>query len=215
MARPVQSTQHSHGIVAHQGVNAHQGEVLLNSLRNQQPIKRVFMRHGQEQPTFLIHNPAMNLRQSQREIQLAQFHLDLDLPQVDHAADNPMVWISDATGGSGGEAGRFCQPPDQHTRIEKKAGATQGIRNSSARGASKSAWVCILPIRPPGCLGAETDRAAESCIAASSAPTSLRCSGDRRSSCCCKDGLIEVMRKPVGAKGHSRWVEPAFPQEMR
>lgn len=173
MARPIQSTQHSHRVVAHQGVNAHQGEVPLNSLSDQQSIKRVFMRHGQfiqasdmrplhgqEQPTFLIHNPAMNLRQ-------------------------------------------------------KKAGATQGIRNSSARGASKSAWVCILPIRPPGCRGAETDRAAESCIAASSAPTSLRWSGDRRSSCCCRDGLIEVMRKPVGADGHSSWVEPAFPQEVR
>lgn len=140
----------THRVVAHQGINAHQGEILLNSLGDQQPIKRVFMRrrqlikspdvrsvHRQQQPPFLFDHPAMNP------------------PEIDHAAADLIPGISDATGGCGGQTGGFRQPPDQHTRVEKKTGATQGIRNSSARGASKSAWVCIFPSRPPGCRGAE------------------------------------------------------------
>ncbi|QVL53362.1 MAG: hypothetical protein KFB97_02925 [Cyanobium sp. M30B3] len=82
---------------------------------------------------------------------------------------------------------------DQHTRIEKKAGTAQGIRNSSAQGASNSAWVCIFPSSPPGCRGAEAVRETDDCMAASSAPTWQCSSGDRRSSCCCRDGLMEVM----------------------
>jgi hypothetical protein len=228
MARPIKSTQHGHRVVVHQGINAHQGEALLNSLRNQQAIERVFVRrrqliqssdmgplHRQQRPTFLLHNPAMNLRKRQLEIQLAQFHLDLDLPEVDDTATDLVFRVSDAACSSGRKAGWLCQPPDQHTGIEKEAVAAQGIRNSSARGASKSAWVCILPSRPPGCRGAETDRAAESCIAANSAPTSLRCSGDRRCSWCCKDGLIEVIRKPADANNNLRWIGRACPQEVR
>lgn len=222
MARPFRSTQHSHRVVAHQGINAHQGEVLLNSLGDQQAIKRVFMRrrqliepsdvrpmHRQQQPPFLIHNPAMNLRQGKLKIQLAQFHLDLDLPEIDHAAADLIPRISDAIGGCGGQARGFRQPPDQHTRIEKKAGTAQGIRNSSAKGASKSAWVCIFPSRPPGWRGAEAARETESCMAASNAPTWLRSSGDRRSSWCCRDGLMEVMANRRHACVNPRWVEHA------
>ncbi len=228
MVRRFQSTQHSHRVVAHQGIDAHQGEVLLNSLGDQQAIKRVFMRrrqliqspdvwplHGQKQPPFLFNHPAMNLRQRQLKIQLAQLHLDLDLPEVDHAAADLMGRISDAACGLGGQAGRFSQPPDQHTRIEKKPGAAQGIRNSSARGASKSAWVCILPSRPPGCRGAEVVGEAESCMAANRAPTWLRCSGERFSSWCCSDWLMEVMANCRNAFPDPRRVEPASPQEVR
>ena len=224
MARRFQSTQHRHRVVAHQGINAHQSEVLLNSLGDQQTIKRVFVRrrqliqspdvwplHGQQQPTFLFNDPAMNLWQRQVEIQLAQLHFDLDLPEVDHAAADLMVRICDAAESSGGQAGGFSQPPDQHTRIEKKPGAAQGIRNFSAREASKSAWVCILPSRPPGCRGAEAVGEVESCMAANRAPTWLRCSGDRRSSCCCSDGLMEVMANRRNATFDPRWVEPASP----
>lgn len=227
MVRQIQSTQHSHGVVVHQGINAHQGEVVLNSLSDQQAIERVFVRRGQliqssnmrplhrqQRPTFLLHNPTMNLCKRQIEIQLSQLHLDLDLPEVDDAAADLMSRISDAIGGCGGEARRFGQPPDQHTGIEKEAVAAQGIRNSSAKGASKSAWVRILPSRPPGCRGAETDRAAASCIAASSAPTSLRWSGDSRSSWCCREGLIEVIRKPADSN-NLRWIGPACAQEVR
>lgn len=228
MARPVKSTHHSHRVVAHQGIDAHQGEVLLNSLGDQQAIKRVFMRcrqliqspdmwplHGQQQPPFLFNHPAMNLRQRQLKIQLAQLRLDLDLPEVDHAAADLMRRISDAACGLGGQAGGFRQPPDQHTRIEKKPGAAQGIRNSSARGASKSAWVCIVPSRPPGCRGAEAFAEAESCMAVNRAPTWLRCSGERFSSCCCSDGLMEVMANRRNASLDPRWVEPASLQEVR
>lgn len=228
MARPVKSTHHSHGVVAHEGIDAHQGEVLLNSLGDQQAIKRVFMRrrqliqssdvrplHRQQQPPFLFNHPAMNLRQRQLKIQLAQLRLDLDLPEVDNAAADLMVRISDAACGRSGQTGGFRQPPDQHTRIEKKLGATQGIRNSSARGASKSAWVCIVPSRPPGCRGAEAVGEAESCMAANRAPTWLRCSGDRRSSCCCSDGLMEVMASCRNALLDPRRVEPASLQEVR
>ena len=228
MVRRFQSTQHSHRVVAHQGINAHQGEVLLNSLGDQQAIKRVFVRrrqliqspdvgppHRQEQPTFLVDHPAMNLRQWQVEIQLAQLRLDLDLPEVDHAAADLMVRISDAACGRSGQAGGFRQPPDQHTRIEKKPGATQGIRNSSARGASKSAWVCILPSRPPGCRGAEAVGEAESCMAANRAPTWLRCSGERRSNWCCSDWLREVMANRRNALFNPRRAEPACFQEVR
>lgn len=49
MTGQIQSTQHSHGVVVHQRINAHQRETLLNSLRDQH--------------------------------QLAQLHLDLDLPE--------------------------------------------------------------------------------------------------------------------------------------
>ena len=93
MASPIQSTQHFHRVVAHQRINAHQGEALLSSLSNQQPIKRVSMRHGQ-----LINSP---------------------------------------------DVGPF----------EKKAGATRGIRNSSARciGSSGTSWH-QLP-RSAGVLG--------------------------------------------------------------
>lgn len=228
MARPVKSTHHSHRVVAHQGIDAHQGEVLLNSLGDQQAIKRVFMRrrqliqspdvwpvHGQQQPPFLFNHPAMNLRQRQLKIQLAQLHLDLDLPEVDHAAEDLMVRISDAACGLGGQAGGFSQPPDQDTRIEKEPGAAQGIRNSSARGASKSAWVCIFPSRPPGCRGAEAVGKAESCMAANRTPTWLRCSGERFSSCCCSDRLMEVMANRRNALLNPRRVEPASPQEVR
>jgi len=52
MASPIKSTQHCHRVVPHQGINAHQGEALLSSLSNQQPIKRVSLRHGQ-----LINSP--------------------------------------------------------------------------------------------------------------------------------------------------------------
>lgn len=206
MARRLQSTQYSHRVVAHQGINANECEILLNSLGDQQAIKWVFMRqwqliqspdvrpvHRQQHPTFLIHNPAMNLRQRQLEIQLAQFHLDLDLPEIDHAAADLIPRISDAIDGCGGQARGFCQPPDQHTRIEKKAGTAQGIRNSSAKGASKSAWVCIFPSSPPGCRGAEAARETDDCIAVSSAPTWLRSSADRLSNWCCSDGLMDVM----------------------
>lgn len=205
MARPVKSPHHSHRVVAHQGIDAHQGEVLLNSLGDQQAIKRVFMRcrqliqspdmwplHGQQQPPFLFNHPAMNLRQRQLKIQLAQLRLDLDLPEVDHAAADLMVRISDAACGPG----------------------AQGIRNSSARGASKSAWVCIVPSRPPGCRGAEAFAEAESCMAVNRAPTWLRCSGDRRSSWCCKDGLIDVMANRTNALLDPRRVEPASLQEV-
>jgi hypothetical protein len=228
MARGFRSTQNSHGVVAHQGINAHQGEVLLNSLSDQQAIKRVFVRHrqliqtadvgplhGQQQPTFLIDNPPMNLRQRQIEIQLAKLHLDLDLPEVHHAAANLIRRVSDAACGSGGQAGWLRQPPDQHTRIQKNPGAAQGTRNSSSRGASKSAWVCILPSRPPGCRGADAACVAESSKAASSAPTWLRWSGDRRSSWCCSDGLMEVMATTANAKTNPSWGESGSPRVPR
>ena len=227
MVRRFHLTQHSHRVVAHQGINAHQGEVLLDSLGDQQAIKRVFVRrrqlikspdvgplHRQEQPTFLVDHPAMNLRQRQVEIQLAQLRFDLDLPEVDHAAADLMVRISDAACCRGGQARGFRQPPDQDTRIEKEPGAAQGIRNSSARGASKSAWVCIVPNRPPGCRGAEAVGEAESCMAANRARTWLRCSGDRRSNCSCSDWLMEVMADCRNAFPDPRRVEPASPQEV-
>jgi hypothetical protein len=224
MASQINSTQHCHGVVTHQGINAQQGEVLLNSLSDQQTIKRVFVRHRQliqttdvrplhrqQQPTFLIDNPPMNLWQRQIEIQLAQLHLDLDLPEVDHAAENPIFGVSDAACGCGGKAGWFRQPPNQHARIKKEPGAAQGIRNSSAMGASKSAWVRILPSRPPGWRGDDAACVAESSSAASRAPTWMRSSGDRRSSWCCRDGLMEVMAKSASAEVNPRWVERSFP----
>ncbi len=228
MARRFESRQHSHRVVAHQGINAHEGEILLSSLGDQQAIKRVFVRqwrlikspdvwpvHRQQQPTFLIHNPAMNLRQRQIKIELAQLHLDLDLPEVDHAAADLMVRISDAACGRGRQAGGFRQPPDQHTRIEKKAGTAQGIRNSSAKGASKSAWVCIFPSSPPGCRGAEAVGEEESCMAANRTPTWLRCSGERFSSWCRSDWLMEVMANCRNALINFRRAGAASLQEVR
>lgn len=228
MAKRVQLAEQSHRVVAHQGVNAHQGEALLNSLRNQQAIERVFMRrrqliqsaymgplHRQQRPTFLLHNPLMNLRKRQIEIQLSQLHLDLDLPEVDHTAADLVFRVCDAACGSGGKAGWLCQPPDQHTGVKKEAVAAQGIRNSSARGASKSAWVCILPSRPPGWRGAVAARVADSSRAASRAPTWLRSSADRRTNWRCSDGLMEVMTTSAKAKSHPRWVESRIPGAPR
>jgi len=138
MTRQIQSTQHSHGVVVHQGINAHQRETLLNCLRDQQAIKRIFVRHwqliktadmgplhGQQQPTLLLHDLPMNLRQRQFEIQLAQLHLDLDLPEVHHAAADLILRVCDAACGRAGKAGWLCQPSDQHTGIEKEAAAAQ------------------------------------------------------------------------------------------
>jgi hypothetical protein len=231
MVRQIQSTQHSHGVVVHQGINAHKGESFLYSLSDQQAIERVFVRRGQlfqssdmrplhrqQRPTFLLHNPTMNLCKRQIEIQLSQLHLDLDLPEVDHTAADLVFRVSDAACGSGGKAGWLCQPPDQHTGVKKEAVAAQGIRKSSARGASKSAWVRILPSKPPGCRGAVAARVADSSRAASRAPTWLRSSAVRHSSCCCSDGLMEVMQASAKARLHRRWVgsqSPGTPQEVR
>lgn len=85
--------------------------------------------------------------------------------------------------------------------------AHQGIRNSSARGASKSAWVCILPSKPPGCRGGVAARVAESSRAVSRAPTWLRSSALRHSSWRCSDGLMEVMANRRSANLNFRWVE--------
>jgi hypothetical protein len=74
---------------------------------------------------------------------------------------------------------------NQHTRIGKKAGSAQGIRNSSANGASKSAWVCIFPSSPP---------------------TSLRSSRDSCCKLCRNDRQIEALANPRTAKRHSSWV---------
>ncbi len=224
MTRQIQSTQHSHGVVAHQGIKADQGKSLLSSLSGQQAVKRIFARHwqfvkpadmgplhGQQRPTFLLHNPTMNLCKRQIEIQLGQLQLDLDLPEVDHTAADLVFRVSDAACGSGGKTGELCQPPDQHIGVKKQAAAAQTSRNSSARGASKSAWVRILPSRPPGCRGAGAACVAESSSSASSAPTWICSSSDRHSSWCCSDGLMEVMVNCASAKVNSRWVEPASP----
>ena len=85
--------------------------------------------------------------------------------------------------------------------------AHQGIRNSSARGASKSAWVRILPSKPPGCRGGVAPRVADSSRAASRAPTWLRSSALRHSSWRCNDGLKEVMANQRSANLNFRWVE--------
>lgn len=221
MAKGFRSNQNSHGVVAHQGINAHQGEVLFNSLSDQQPIKRVFMRNRQliqapdvgpldwqQQPTLLFNNPPMDVRQRKVEIQLAELHLDLDLPEVHDAAANLVFRVCDAACSSDGKAGWLCQPPDQHTGIKKEAVAAQGIRNSSARGASKSAWVRILPSKPPGCReGVAAARVADSSRAARRAPTWLRSSALRHSSWRCSDGLMEVMPNRRSANLNFRWVE--------
>jgi hypothetical protein len=150
MAKGFWSNQNSHGVVAHQGINAHQGEVLFNSLSNQQP------------------------------------------------------------------AGWLCQPPDQHTGVKKEAIAAQGIRNSSARGASKFAWVRILPSKPPGCRGGvAAARVADSSRAASRAPTWLRSSALRHSSWRCSDGLKEVMANRRSANLNSRWVKLSIRRQGR
>jgi len=192
MARPIESTQHRHGVVAHEAINAHQGESFLNGLSDEQAIKRVFVHRGQliqsadmgplhrqQQPTFLLHNPTMNLCKRQIEIQLAQLHLD------------------------------------QHAGIEKEALTAQGNRNSSARGASKSACVCILPSRPPGWRGTDAGRVAESSKAVSRARTWLRSSADSCSSWCCSDGLMEVMATSTNARFNPRWVKSGSPLASR
>jgi hypothetical protein len=229
MVRTIPSTHHSHGVVAHQGINTHQSEVVLSSLSDQQPIKRVFMRNRQliqapdvgpldwqQQPTLLFNNPPMDVRQRKVEIQLAQLHLDLDLPEVHNAAADLVFRVCDAACSSAGKAGWLCQPPDPHTGVKKEAVAAQGIRNSSARGALKSAWVRILPSKPPGCRGGVAARVADSSRAASRAPTWLRSSALRHSSWRCSDGLMEDMATSAKATSHPSWVGsriPAVPQE--
>jgi hypothetical protein len=141
MVWTIQSTHHSHGVIAHQGIKAHQSEVLFNSLSDQQP------------------------------------------------------------------AGWLCQPPDQHTGVKKEAIAAQGIKNSSARGASKSAWVRSLPSKPPGCRGDVVARVWDSSRAASSAPTWLRSSAFRHSSWRCSDGLMEDKANRRSANLNFRLVE--------
>ena len=228
MARPIKSTQHRHGVIAHQGINAYKGESFLNGLSDEQAIKRVFVRRGQliqsadmgplhrqQRPTFLLHNPTMNLSKRQIEIQFSQLHLDLDLPEVDHTAADLVFRVSDAACGSGGKAGWLCQPPDQHTGVKKEALVAQGIRNSSARGASKSARVRILPSKPPGCRGAVAARVADSSRAASRAPTWLRSSAVRNSSWRCSNGLMEVMAASAKARSHLRWVGSQSPGTPR
>lgn len=54
MTRQIQSTQHRHGEVVHQGINAHQRESFPNSLSDQQAIKRVFVRHWQLVKTAVL-----------------------------------------------------------------------------------------------------------------------------------------------------------------
>lgn len=228
MARPIQSTHNRHGVIAHQGINAHQGESFLNGLSDEQAIKRIFVHRGQliqpadmgplhrqQQPTFLLHNPTMNLCKRQIEIQLAQLHLDLDLPEIDHTAADLVRRVSDAATGRGREASWLGQPPDQHAGVEKETLTAQGNRKSSARGASKSAWVCILPSRPPGWRGADTGRVAASSKAASRARTWLRSSADSCSSWCCSDGLMEVMVTSTNARLNPRWVDSGSPLAPR
>lgn len=148
MVWTIQSTHHSHGVIAHQGINAHQSEVFFNSLSDQQP------------------------------------------------------------------AGWLCQ----HTGVKKEAIAAEGIKNSSARGASKSAWVRSLPSKPPGCRGDVVARVGDSSRAASSAPTWLRWSAFRHSSWRCSDGLMEDKATFPEARSDSRWVGSgcsAVPEEVR
>lgn len=231
MVWTIQSTHHSNGVIAHQGINAHQSEVLFNSLSDQQPIKRVFMRNRQliqapdvgpldwqQQPTLFFNNPSMDDRQRKVEIQLAQLHLDLDLPEIHDAAADLVLRVCDAACGRAGKAGWLCQPPDQHTGVKKEAIAAQGIKNSSARGASKSAWVRSLPSKPPGCRGDVVARVGDSSRAASSAPTWLRSSAFRHSSWRCSDGLMEDKATSPEARSDSRWVGSgcsAVPEEVR
>ena len=54
MTRQIQSIQHRHGDVVHQGINTHQRESFPNSLSDQEEIKRVFVRHWQLVKTAVL-----------------------------------------------------------------------------------------------------------------------------------------------------------------
>ena len=194
--------QNRQRIAPDQLIAAHQGEAVFQGLGDQESIEGVLVHqrqtielaymgppNRQQFPAFVVNNPIVDRRQRQAHIELAQMGFNLNLPEIDHAAANLMGWIGDGGYDGGIEAIWLSKPPDQDAGVKQESMATQGFKNSSAKGASKSSWVCIVPSRPPGWRGRKGDEGLSCSSVSNRASTCRRCSAERRSRRCCREGL--------------------------